>query len=581
MNSSPSSLTTKIYTWIQNGDLEIAIENLMNLKNCLAKYSLMAYCYYNLGEYHKAQEQYANCLAVEFKYNYKLYYAMCLYNLGEYEAAYQACVSLNEPQVLAAIKYEQGEIDMCLQLLDKCKNSMDVLYNKSCLLIRQNKNKEGLELLLDYKKKYGFKADVAYVISLAQYNQKNFEEALKTINEVILKGFQDYPDFQKTKERDIYLHNSDALTKSCLIEAHNLKACILQSTKQDNLVSTTLLEMPRRHESQIDAITLHNLAITQSQDSPIESCDKLKHILSQPHIEVDDAFKNLILLYIQLGQIALAADLLAQHEKLAKDLLDQSSKEYIDAVLLQLGSSTHSFEILEKLVKSEREKVKFFLNMKKETKSKSSEVLESLMEHCTRLNQFIMAQGKLLWDDKKYKVLEQLLRQHADYLSDSDVWKINLANVYFIQEKYSDAIPLYESANSNQAVVSGNLCVCYISSHLNEKAEILLTKIEDSVQRCYINLMIGTLYCVNDNYQFGLDKIMESVEPIDKLTIDNWFYIKRIFLSHLYKIATVQIMPELVIDLIQFLQSIDELTINETIRKESRLLQFAYFKISD
>ena len=430
-----SSQTTKIYSWIQNGELEIAIETLLNFKNCLAKHSLLAYCYYHLGEFEKSQEQYANCLSIEFKYNYKLYYAMCLYNMGDYEAAYQACIALNEPQVLAAIKYEQGEMDMCLQLLDKCKNNMDVLYNKACLYVRQNKNKEGLDLLYEYKKKFGFKPDVAYVIALAQYNQQSYDDSLRTINEVILKGFQEHPDFQKTKENDVYLHNSDALTRSCLIEAHNLKSCILQATNKDQqTIAAAFSEIPRRLETQVDSISLHNMAILQSQANPSDACDKLTHILSQPNIEVDEAFKNLVLLHIQQGNIASAADLLAQHEKLSKDLLDQPTKEYIDAILLQLGSVSNSYDTLEKLIKSQKERLK-------SKKLNKIEVQDQVNKFC----QFVMAQGKLLFEEKKYSKLETLLRQHADYLQELPVWRINLANVYFVQSKYEEAVPLFES----------------------------------------------------------------------------------------------------------------------------------------
>ena len=74
---------------------------------------------------------------------------------------------------------------------------------------------------------------------------------------------------------------------------------------------------------------------------------------------------------------------------------------------------------------------------------------------------------------------------------------------------------------------------------------------------------------------------MDSVDPIDsKLTVDTWFYVKRCLLSHLFRISTLKIVPisELTLELILFLQRIDELQTNVTIRKESRLLQFAYYK---
>ncbi len=564
--------TTKIYNFIQNGRLDDAIEALLVFKNCLAKHSLLAYCYYHSTDYEKAREHYATCLSIEYKYTYKLYYTMCLYNLGDYDTAYQACTGLNEPQLMAAIKYEQGYPEMSLEHLEKAKNGMDVLYNKACLYLHQNKNKECLELLFDYKKKFGYKYDVSYVIGLAQYKLGSFEDALKTINEVILKGFQEHPEFQTTVENDVYLHNSDKLANTCLVEAHNLKACILQATKQDKLVKETINAIPRRLETHIDSITLHNMAVVQSVENPQESCIKLQHILSQPFVEVDEAFKNLLLLYIQQNNIALAADELAQHESLAKEVLDPMTKEYIEAVLQQLGSVTHCYETLDKLIKIEKERIKAQMTSKK---SKSADI--------NKFTLYVMEQGKLLWLQKNYSKLEQLLRQHADLLQQDSVdWKINLANCYFVQKKYNEAIPLYEVVVPLNKSIVGVLCVCYIFTNNNDKAEQVMTLLDDPVQAFHVDIIIATLYCCNSNYKYGISRLLDNSEPFEaKITLDTWFYIKRCFLSLLYKMATLQLFMDnsFTLDCINYLGRISELSI-PIIKRESRLLQFAFLKLT-
>ncbi len=44
--------------------------------------------------------------------------------------------------------------------------------------------------------------------------------------------------------------------------------------------------------------------------------------------------------------------------------------------------------------------------------------------------------------------------------------------------------------------------------------------------------MIGTLYCANGSYIFGVSLIVKSLEPFQKkLGTDTWFYAKRCFLS--------------------------------------------------
>ena len=49
---------------------------------------------------------------------------------------------------------------------------------------------------------------------------------------------------------------------------------------------------------------------------------------------------------------------------------------------------------------------------------------------------------------------------------------------------------------------------------------------------CIVNLVIGTLYCVKGNYEFGIARIIKSMEPErKKLETDTWFYAKRCFLA--------------------------------------------------
>lgn len=63
----------------------------------------------------------------------------------------------------------------------------------------------------------------------------------------------------------------------------------------------------------------------------------------------------------------------------------------------------------------------------------------------------------------------------------------------------------------------------------NEEAEELMRKIEKEEERlayedptkrtyhlCIVNLVIGTLYCAKGNYEFGITRIMKSLEPFNK-----------------------------------------------------------------
>mmetsp|Transcript_59566 Transcript_59566/g.134798 ORF Transcript_59566/g.134798 Transcript_59566/m.134798 type:complete len:157 (-) Transcript_59566:214-684(-) len=79
----------------------------------------------------------------------------------------------------------------------------------------------------------------------------------------------------------------------------------------------------------------------------------------------------------------------------------------------------------------------------------------------------------------------------------------------------------------------------------NEDAEELMRKIEKEEERstfadpeklvfhlCIVNLVIGTLYCAKGNFEFGISRIIKSLEPYDKkLGTDTWYYAKRCFLA--------------------------------------------------
>jgi tetratricopeptide repeat protein 30 len=54
---------------------------------------------------------------------------------------------------------------------------------------------------------------------------------------------------------------------------------------------------------------------------------------------------------------------------------------------------------------------------------------------------------------------------------------------------------------------------------------------------CIVNLVIGTLYCSKGNFEFGIQLIIKSLEPVrEKLGTDTWYYTKRCLLALIEKI---------------------------------------------
>lgn len=74
-------------------------------------------------------------------------------------------------------------------------------------------------------------------------------------------------------------------------------------------------------------------------------------------------------------------------------------------------------------------------------------------------------------------------------------------------------------------------------------------------------MVIGTLYCSKQNYDFGVGRIIKSLEPIQKkLNTDTWFYAKRCFLALLESLAKhmIVIKDTTISEIIDFLDLADE-----------------------
>jgi tetratricopeptide repeat protein 30 len=107
----------------------------------------------------------------------------------------------------------------------------------------------------------------------------------------------------------------------------------------------------------------------------------------------------------------------------------------------------------------------------------------------------------------------------------------------------------------------------------NELAEELMRKIEKEEEKqaledptkryyhlCIVNLVIGTLYCAKGNFEFGITRIIKSLEPFNKkLGSDTWFYAKRCFVA-LYDALTKHMMTikdSIFLEILEFFDQCD------------------------
>lgn len=197
------------------------------------------------------------------------------------------------------------------------------------------------------------------------------------------------------------------------------------------------------------------------------------------------------------------------------------------------------------------------------------------------------------------------------------LWRKNMAHVVFMMDtRYEDCVQMYSElldewqqnrtppppptsrAEDNEGpsfedvdpVLLRNLCVSYILTGCTREAEQLIKEIEfeekapsgaDDLELAtslcsttdennfalaqesrpashleQVNLAVGTLYCVKNNYDFGLGRIMDTLEPVEKkLTTFTWSQAKRCILSMLDKHCRqlIYIEDDLLERLVEFL----------------------------
>lgn len=56
----------------------------------------------------------------------------------------------------------------------------------------------------------------------------------------------------------------------------------------------------------------------------------------------------------------------------------------------------------------------------------------------------LMAQAKIYWNRENYNMVEKIFHKSVEVCNEDDTWKLNVAHVFFMQNKYKEAIGLYE-----------------------------------------------------------------------------------------------------------------------------------------
>eukprot|EP00823_Brevimastigomonas_motovehiculus_P004022 TRINITY_DN2574_c0_g1_i1.p1 TRINITY_DN2574_c0_g1~~TRINITY_DN2574_c0_g1_i1.p1 ORF type:complete len:661 (+),score=182.05 TRINITY_DN2574_c0_g1_i1:50-2032(+) len=583
ISSNEGNKTNVIYSLIRDMKYADAIKQL-NVEvskhpRSRSALSLLGYCFYHQQDFKSAANVYDQLVRFHPDVSdYKVYYAQSLYKAGLYPEASKASTAVEDQQysyrmlrLQAAIKYEQDDLSATKIYVDQCvQEDPDTIIAQACLLFKEGEFEKARQTFTEAATALGNQPDLMYNIGVCYYKMKLYPQALKCFNEIVDRGVKDHPELSigtNTEGLDVRsVGNTQALKETSLIEAFNLKAAIEYQLKNYEGAKEALTDMPPRSEKELDPVTLHNQALMNMEEDATEGIQKLNYLLAHPPFPLE-TFGNLLLTYVKYKYFHVAADVLAENVHLHETCLSEELYEYLEA-MIESASSPESaykkFDILSsKHVDTLRKLTKQIQDARHGHDAElTKNALKEYDEAVERYIPVLMAQAKIYWDLENYAMVEKLFKQSTEFCSEHDIWKLNVAHVFFMQEKYKEAIRYYDPFIQKQkdnlldvtAIVLANLCVSYIMTTLNEEAEELMKEIEKEEETasqsggpesgkqryhlCIVNLVIGTLYCAKGNFEFGISRITKSLEPYNKkLGPDTWFYAKRCFLALMETLA--------------------------------------------
>uniref|UniRef100_A0A1I8BXD3 Tetratricopeptide repeat protein 30 n=1 Tax=Meloidogyne hapla TaxID=6305 RepID=A0A1I8BXD3_MELHA len=588
-----------------------------------AALSLLGYCYYYIQDYIMAAECYEKLSELYPQHtDYRLYHAQALYNAYMFPEAVSVLALINDPKMEkkvvkldAAIKYREEDLQNARILVEQFdSDDPDIEVNLACLDLKEGKPAEALKRVMAATEQQsvddtsGYQNQLTYSIALCHYQMRNFPQALSMISEIIDRAVKDHPELgigMAAEEANggaplRSVGNTLQLNESAVIEACSLKFAIEYQMKNMDAAAEALLDMPARAEEELDPVTLHNQALIGVETNLADSFSKLQYLLGHNPFP-PETFANLLLLYCKYEYYDLAADVLAENGEylllickinfyilahLTYKMLSQYQFDYLDALITLQSSESDAYSKFDTLSNSRltelRKRHQRLQEIRENDGSSSTTIdIRSLQQAIDSVEQTmeeflpaLLAQAKLLWDKSQWSLIERLFRRSAEFCSGNDIWKLNLAHVLFMQEKFKEASDCYAPlvrANFDKmlqvsAIVLANLCVCYIMTNSNEEAEEIMKRVEReengiSDKKSFhlsIIIIIGTLYCAKSNYEFGISRIVRALEPCErKLGVDTWFYSKRCLASMMENIAkcVIVIRDDVLIECLQFLEA--------------------------
>lgn len=591
--------TALVYGLIRDANYEGAIAALnaelsQRAEPSRAGLSLLGYCQFRLQRFEEAAESYGAlvrcCASVA---EYRFLHAQSLYQAGRFPEASRAAAAIDDPQyearklhLQASIKYEEDDMAATKAFVSRClPDDPDTLVARGCVAYKEGDFDGAAALFAEAMGQLGYQPDVAYNAAVCAYKTGQYGQALKHVAEIIDRGVRDHPELSVgavTDGLDVRsVGNSQALKETAMVEAFNLRAAIEFRLGNGEAAREALSDMPPRADEELDPVTLHNMALTGMDEDPNGGFKKLKFLLASPPFP-PETFGNLLILLGKYKHYSLAADVLADNVHLHQPCLGQELYDYLEAMIDTQSAPGDSYRKFDALAKRHVDTLRKLTKGIQDARvaRDNNAIRAALKEYDDALDRFmpvLMAQAGIYWDKGRYGQVERIFRQTSEFASEHDVWKLNVAHVFFVQGKFREAIQYYEPIVRQSerlldipAVVLANLCVAYIMTSQNAEAESLMRTIEHdetaaeqagarpSYTLTVINASLGVLYASKGNFPFGLSRIFKSVEPFEtKLSADTWYYAKISLLALCEQLAkyTLTVTDEFLNETMAFLDA--------------------------
>lgn len=490
--NSRAALSLLAYCHYTNQDFASALqcyEQLMQLYPEQRNYHLnYAKCLFQTADYEKA-------LKAAYRYSEKFTSRQHDSGTGEEKAAtsregdhYEEYATAELVKLQAAIKYSSDEdfINARVLIEQIPDGNVDKEANLGCLLYKEKRYEEAIDkfqsclqvenlnlsrgrssssskkFLSEKKDKLDSvssggqanrKPDLLYNLAVCYYQLKRYSEAMKYIGEIIEQGIQDHPELSvgmSTEGIEVRsVGNTEVLHESVLVEAFNLKAAIEYSMKNYDAAREALTDMPPRSEEELDAVTLHNIALLSMDTNPVEGFEKLQFLIGQDSFP-PETFANLLLLYCKHDYFELAADLMAENATYTYRYLSPYLYEFLDALITQQTSPEDAYQKFDEIASRHTDSLRRQNKQMQEAKAKLADndsdgnMAAKQKETLKRMNSaheetlqlyipVLMAQAKIYWDLESFIQVEKVFRKSAEFCNELDLWKLNVAHVLFMQ----------------------------------------------------------------------------------------------------------------------------------------------------